>query len=156
VVQSWVAGDGTDPAMAVLRAMVAIADSTVEMVTEQLTLTQFRVLRSVVERTPVTMGAVAQELALIPSTVTRAGDRLVSFGLLQRAQNPLNRREVLLAPTAEGRRIVDQVDHDRRAALSAILGRLDDDARATVTAAFERFAAAAALPVLSSGTRGEL
>lgn len=145
--------NGTDRAMAVLRAMVAIADSTVEMVTEQLTLTQFRVLRTVIERTPVTMSAVAQELALIPSTVTRAGDRLVSAGLLQRAQNPLNKREVLLAPTAEGRRIVDQVDHDRRAALSAIMARLGEDTRGTVAAAFERFAAAAALPELSSGTR---
>lgn len=141
--------------MAVLRTMVAIADSTVEMVTGQLTLTQFRVLRTVVERTPVTMTAVAQELALIPSTVTRAGDRLVSAGLLQRAQNPLNKREVLLAPTAEGRRIVDQVDHDRRAALSAILGRLGEDTRAMVTAAFDRFAAAADLPALSGGSRGE-
>lgn len=128
--------------MAVLRAMVAIADSTVQMATGQLTLTQFRVLRTVAERTPVTMGAVAHELALNPSTVTRARDRLVAFGYLQGAQNPLNKREVLLAPTPEGNRIVAQVDHDRREALSAIMRRLGTD-HTTVTAAFEHFAAAA-------------
>jgi DNA-binding MarR family transcriptional regulator len=143
VTQTSTATDGTDQAMAVLRAMVAIADSTVERATGRLTLTQFRVLRTVAERTPVTMGTVAQELTLNPSTVTRACDRLVSYGFLQRAQNPLNKREVLLAPSPEGTRIVTQVDHDRREALSTILRRLDTAARPTVAAAFEHFATAA-------------
>lgn len=128
--------------MSVLRAMVAIADSTLADVTE-LTLTQYRALRVVAERTPVTMGAVARELAVNPSSVTRACDRLFALELLQRAQNPLNRREILLAPTAAGRRVVERVDHDRRAVLSSILRRLDPAARATVTAAFALFADAA-------------
>jgi DNA-binding MarR family transcriptional regulator len=144
VTQTSTANDGTDQAMAVLRAMVAIADSTVEKATGELTLTQFRVLRTVAERTPVTMGAVAQELTLNPSTVTRACDRLVSFGFLQRAQNPLNRREILLAPTSEGSRIVAQVDNNRRMALSAIMRRLDPTDRTAVATAFEHFATAAA------------
>jgi DNA-binding MarR family transcriptional regulator len=149
VTQTSTADDGTDQAMAVLRAMVDIADSTVEKVTEQLTLTQFRVLRTVAERTPVTMSAVAHDLTLNPSTVTRACDRLESLGLLQRAQNPLNKREVLLAPTPEGARIVAQVDHARREALSTIMRRLGTD-RDTATTAFELFATAAAETALPS------
>jgi DNA-binding MarR family transcriptional regulator len=148
---------GTDQALAVLRAMVAIADSTVETVVGQLTLTQFRTLRTVAERTPVTMGAVAQELAINPSTVTRAGERLVALGLLQRAHNPLNRRERLLAPTAKGRRIVERVDHDRREVLTTIMRRLDANDRAAVTAAFEKFAsAAAAVPPLAISSGPEV
>jgi DNA-binding MarR family transcriptional regulator len=148
---------GTDQALAVLRAMVAIADSTVETVVGQLTLTQFRTLRTVAERTPVTMGAVAQELAINPSTVTRAGERLEALGLLQRAHNPLNRRERLLAPTAKGRRIVERVDHDRREVLTTIMRRLDPKERAAVTTAFEQFAsAAAAVPPLAISSRAEL
>lgn len=147
--QTAVPNDGTDHALAALRAMVAIADSTVETVIGQITLTQFRLLRTVAERTPVTMGAVAQELAINASTVTRAGERLVALGLLQRAQNPLNKRETLLAPTFEGRRIVEQVDHDRRQVLAEVLRQLDANARSTVLAAFEVFtAAAAAVPPL--------
>ncbi|MFI7674192.1 MarR family winged helix-turn-helix transcriptional regulator [Actinophytocola sp. NPDC049390] len=142
--QPMAANDGTDEALAVLRAMVAIADSTVESVVEQLTLTQFRTLRTVAERTPVTMSAVAHELAINPSTVTRAGEKLVALGLLQRARNPLNKRETLLAPTAEGRRIVEQVDTDRRQILSSIMRRLDEGTRTAVAAAFEHFVAAAA------------
>ncbi len=68
--QTWQDEEGIDAALAVLRAMVTIADSTVERNTEQLTLTQFRALRVVVDRTPVTMGRVARELALNPSSVT--------------------------------------------------------------------------------------
>jgi DNA-binding MarR family transcriptional regulator len=129
-------------ALAALRAMVAIADSTVERNTEQLTLTQFRALRVVADRTPVTMGKVARELALNPSSVTRACDRLVTLNLLEKAANPLNRRETLLAPTAAGRQLVDRVDHDRRQVLAAVLDRLGPEARAAVTVAFARFAGA--------------
>lgn len=142
--QTYTTDDGAAPALAVLRTMVGIADATVEKITAELTLTQFRALRTVAERTPVTMRVVAAELAINPSSVTRACERLVAVGLLQRAQNPLNRREILLAPTAKGRQIVDRVDHDRREVLAAILRRIDPTLRSTVAAAFTQFAAAAA------------
>ncbi|WP_410616698.1 MarR family winged helix-turn-helix transcriptional regulator [Amycolatopsis sp. lyj-109] len=140
--QTWQEPDGTDAALAALRAMVLIADSTVERNTERLTLTQFRALRVVVDRTPVTMGRVARELAMNPSSVTRACDRLVALNLLEKAPNPLNRRETLLAPTGPGRQLVDRVDRDRRRALAGVLGRLDPADRAAAIAAFERFAKA--------------
>ncbi|MEU0533342.1 MarR family winged helix-turn-helix transcriptional regulator [Amycolatopsis tolypomycina] len=140
--QTWAESDGADAALAALRAMVLIADSTVERNTEQLTLTQFRALRVVVDRTPVTMGRVARELAMNPSSVTRACDRLAALNLLEKAPNPLNRRETLLAPTGPGRQLVDRVDRDRRRVLAAVLRRLDPPARAAAVAAFERFARA--------------
>ena len=131
-----------DSVLATLRVMVGIADATVAETTSELTLTQFRALRIVVERTPVTMGVVARELAINASSVTRACERLVTLGLLQRARNPLNKREVLLAPTVAGRRMANRVDQARRAALAAVLDRLDPDTRSTVVTAFERFTAA--------------
>jgi DNA-binding MarR family transcriptional regulator len=70
VTQTSTEQDGTEAALAVLRAMVLIAGSTAERNPEQLTLTQFRALRVVVDRTPVTMGGVARELAMNPSSVT--------------------------------------------------------------------------------------
>lgn len=130
-------------ALAALRAMVGIADSTVERITGQLTLTQFRALRVIAEATPVTMSRVAQDLGLSPSSVTRACDKLVASELVQRAQNPLNKRETLLAPTAKGRQLVERVDSDRRAVLSAILVRLDAADRAALVTAFARFTAIA-------------
>ncbi len=140
--QTWPEQDGVDAALAALRAMVLIADSTVERNTEQLTLTQFRVLRVVVDRTPVTLGRVARELAMNPSSITRACDRLVGLNLLEKAPNPLNRRETLLAPAGPGRHLVDRVDRDRRRVLADVLHRLDPPARAAAMVAFERFARA--------------
>jgi DNA-binding MarR family transcriptional regulator len=143
VTQTSSTEDGVAVALAVLRTMVGIADSTVEHVTKQLTLTQFHTLRTVAERTPVTVGAVAQELAMNPSSVTRACERLAGLGLLDRAQNPLNRREVLLAPTRRGRQLVERVSRDRENVLSNILDHLAPDTRAGVVDAFTHFAASA-------------
>ncbi|QRP49744.1 MarR family winged helix-turn-helix transcriptional regulator [Amycolatopsis sp. FDAARGOS 1241] len=130
-------------ALAALRAMVTIADSSVEHATGQLTLTQFRALRVAADRTPVTMGRVADELTMNPSTVTRACDRLISLGLLQKAQNPLNKREILLAPTAKGRQVVERVDEERRRVLDAVLDQLAPEVRVAVVSALGRFAEAA-------------
>jgi DNA-binding MarR family transcriptional regulator len=143
VTQTCTAESEAGVALAALRAMVDIADSTVEKITGQLTLTQFRALRVIAEATPVTMSRVAQALGLNPSSVTRACDKLVAQELVQRAQNPLNKRETLLAPTARGRQIVERVDSDRRAVLSTILGRLDAADRAALVTAFARFTAVA-------------
>jgi DNA-binding MarR family transcriptional regulator len=139
-------GDPAASALGALRVMVGIADSTVANVAGELTLTQFRALRTVTERTPVTMSAVARELGVNPSSVTRACARLVALGLVDRARNPLNGRETLLAPTARGRQAVERVRLERHAALSTILLRLDQETRAAVGEAFERFTAAADVP----------
>jgi DNA-binding MarR family transcriptional regulator len=137
------ADDPAASALAVLPIMVRIADSTVEQVVGELTLTQFRMLRTITERTPVTMSAIARELAVNPSSITRAYERLAALRFVHRARNPLNRRETLLAPTPRGRQIVERVANERRQALSVILERLDETNRAAVGAAFEQFAAAA-------------
>lgn len=136
--------ENTDAALAVLLTMVAIGESTVEDATGELTLTQFRVLRAVVEHCPVTGSRVAAELGRNPSSVTRACDRLAVLGLLRRAQNPANKREVLLTPTAKGRVTVEHVTTTRRAMLARVLDRLTPEARAATIAAFARFTDAAA------------
>lgn len=129
--------------------MVAVADRTLEKVTDTLTLTQFRALRTVAERTPVTMGQVAKELGINPSSVTRACERLVALQLLERASNPLNRRETLLAPTGQGRRLLTQVDGDRRRVLALVLDAMPEDARNAVLRSFAQFVSVAesAVPV---------
>ncbi len=66
----------------------------------------------------------------------------MTLKLLEKAPNPLNRRETLLAPTAPGRQLVDRVDRDRRRVLAGVLHRLDPAARVAAIVAFERFAGA--------------
>ncbi|TDQ00356.1 MarR family winged helix-turn-helix transcriptional regulator [Labedaea rhizosphaerae] len=138
--QTWPEQPTDDPALAALRVMVAVADRTLEKVTDTLTLTQFRALRTVAERTPVTMGQVAKELGINPSSVTRACERLVALGLVERATNPRNKRETLLAPTAAGCQLLTQVDQDRRRVLTTVLDSMPDDARTAVLRSFAQFA----------------
>lgn len=142
--QTSKAKNDAEVALAVLRTMISIGDSTLAKVTGRLTLTQFRTLRVIADRTPVTMSRVADELGINPSSVTRACDRLTALDLLERAQNPLNRRETLLAPTAAGRQLVERVDNDRRAMLAAVFDRMSPADRERVAGGFEHFARSAA------------
>ncbi|MEH6664827.1 MAG: MarR family transcriptional regulator [Brevundimonas sp.] len=50
-----------------------------------------------------TVGDIAEELALEPSTVTPLLKRLESAGLVHRARNPANERQVLVTLTPQGR-----------------------------------------------------
>ncbi|NIH88311.1 MarR family transcriptional regulator [Amycolatopsis granulosa] len=141
--QTCSVGDEAETVLGALQVMVGIADASVERVIGELTLTQFRALRIVVEQTPITLSRVAEQVGVNPSSMTRACDRLVAEDLLRKAPNPLNKRETLLAPTAHGRQIVQRVHTDRLGALTAVLDRLDPAERAGVVRAMERFATAA-------------
>jgi DNA-binding MarR family transcriptional regulator len=139
-----VSAEELDALLAAARALVAVAIASVVELEDQLPLTQFRALVVLVEEGPINATVLAGKLAINPSSVTRLADRLIADGLLRRAQNPLNRREVLLAPTTRGRRTVDRVMARRRADLAKILGELSATDRTATATALRRFADAAA------------
>lgn len=55
--------------------------------------------------TPITMGALAERLLVANSSCNRIVGRLVAAGLVERTRGDRDRREVLVALTAEGRRL---------------------------------------------------
>ena len=73
---------------------------------------QLRVLALLEDEGPMNLSAVAQALAVGPSNASRTCDRLVRGGLLDRREDPDDRRNVVLTVTVPGRR-----------ALAARLGR---------------------------------
>jgi DNA-binding MarR family transcriptional regulator len=81
-----------------------------------------------------------------PSNATRACDRLVAAGLLDRRDNPADRRHLLLALTDAGRDLVDGVMDRRRAAIGQILRRMPPEDRAQLATVLTRFAAAGGEP----------
>ncbi|WP_158884147.1 MarR family transcriptional regulator [Amycolatopsis anabasis] len=135
-----------EAAIGALYAMVDIADSTLAEAVGTLSLSQFHTLRIIAERTPVNVSQVADALDMNPSSVTRTCARLATLRLVRRRQNPLNRREVLLAPTARGHQVLERVRDHRRNRFHHILNRLDAAERPAVTAALARFAEVAAQP----------
>src|SRR5690348_7735059 len=92
--------------MLAARALVAISAQSLAAVDDIVTAPQLRVLVMVASRGPLNLAAVARGLGVHPSNATRACDRLVSAGLLDRRDDPDDRRNLLLQLTEEGRRLV--------------------------------------------------
>ena len=81
-------------------------------------------------------GLVAQHLKLSAGAVTELVESLVRDGLVRRDTDPDDRRAVVLALTAEGRRICDRYELAAASTIAQVLGRLTSPKRRRVRAAF--------------------
>src|SRR5690349_8976899 len=95
--------------MAAARVLVAVSAQSVAAIEDVVTLPQLRVLVMVASRTAPNLNAVANGLGVHPSNATRAVDRLVAAGLLDRRDDPTDRRNLVLELTESGRELVDHV-----------------------------------------------
>jgi DNA-binding MarR family transcriptional regulator len=134
--------DDVEAVMAAARVLVAISARSVAAVEEVVTLPQLRVLVMVASRAAPNLGAVANGLGVHPSNATRAVDRLVGAGLLDRGDDPTDRRNLVLTLTAKGQDLVDHVMDERRAAIAAILERMPPARRRSLVPAMRAFAEA--------------
>ena len=81
-------------------------------------------------------GLAAQQLKLSAGAVTELVARLVREGLVRRETDPGDRRAVVLALTAEGRRVRERYEVAASSALAQVLGRLTPPQRRRIRAAF--------------------
>jgi DNA-binding MarR family transcriptional regulator len=93
---------------------------------------QARALRVIAERDGVRLSDLAEALHIAPRSATEVADGLQDRGLAERAADPVDRRAVILRPTADGRRVQREVDDARTADTSELFGRLSADDRATL------------------------
>lgn len=82
------------------RLLVAIAARSLAAVEETLTLSQYRMLVVLDARGPSSLARLAEHLEVNPSTALRMVERLSAAGMVDKAANPDNRREVRLHLTA--------------------------------------------------------
>ena len=138
---------GLDPMVDALlqasRALVGITARSLAVVNEEVTLPQFRSLVVLATGGPQTVSALADQLAVHASTMTRMCNRLVTRGLVVRAPSAMDRREVVIALTTMGTTVVEEVMSARRQALEDVVRRIGDDERRAVIEALSRFAEAA-------------
>jgi len=130
------------------RAMLAIIARTIAPALEQVTLPQFRVLVVLVGAGPHRVGALAERLDALPSTFSRALDRLEQGGWVQRVPSTESRREVIVEATERAKALVGTVTESRRREVATVLERIPEDRRTAVAEAFREFAAAADEPTL--------
>ena len=146
---------GRDDVTAVTRAvltasrlLVAISARSLACVGERVTLPQFRMLVILAGQGDTKLVTLAERLGVNPSTAMRMADRLVAARLVSRRTNPVNRRETLLSPTPEGRRIVAEVTARRREEVAAIVARMAPEQRTALVAALTAFTEAGNEPEL--------
>lgn len=136
----------TNAAIGASRLLVAISARSLAAVDEAVTLPQFRLLVVLATRGPMKLVAIADLLAVNPSTALRMIDRLVAADMVERAVNPEVRRETIASLTPQGRRVVDAVTARRRAEIAAIVARMTPARRRQLVAALRAFTDAGGEP----------
>jgi DNA-binding MarR family transcriptional regulator len=85
---------------------------------------EWRVLATLSEQAPMTVGQLAQEVLSQQPTVTKLVQRLVSQGWLQQGDDPADQRRTLVQITAAGRRKVAPLIAQSRAHEAKVLAGL--------------------------------
>jgi DNA-binding MarR family transcriptional regulator len=132
-----------DAVMRAARVLVGVVARSVAEVEHLVSLPQLRVLVLVASRGQLNLGQVAEALGVHPSNATRTVDRLVVAGLLGRAEDPDDRRYLVLELTDAGHDVVQRVMEYRRAAILSVMENMSASRRRTLAGALESVAEAA-------------
>lgn len=132
--------------LSVCRVLVAVSAQSIAAVEDVADLTQVRILVIVAGRGSASLRTVAESAGIHISKASRVCDRMVGAGLLHRADDPNDRRQLVLSLTGEGRRVVRAVGARRRAEVARILSGMRPRRRADLVAALADFADAAGEP----------
>jgi DNA-binding MarR family transcriptional regulator len=137
------------------RVLVGVSARSLAGVEESVTLTQFRTLVVLRAHGVTRQNRLSDRLRVNASTTLRTVERLIALGLVDRRENPVDRREVEIELTTRGRRLVDEVTASRRAAIEEIVRKMPARHRDAMIEALAAFAQAAdeAPAVTDSATR---
>jgi DNA-binding MarR family transcriptional regulator len=135
------------------RLLVAVSARSLASAEERVTLPQFRLLVVLASHGETKLVALADALAVNPSTALRMVERLAAAGLVSRRVNPASRREVVLRLTAAGQQIVDDVTARRREEIAAIVRRMPPRQRSGLVRALRSFTDAGGEPSAADRAR---
>ncbi|MBB2910912.1 DNA-binding MarR family transcriptional regulator [Streptosporangium becharense] len=91
----------------------------------------------------VTVGAVAEQLDVDPSTASRLVNDAVGAGFVEREESAVDARRARLTLSDRGRRVLDVVVRHRRTYLDGLMADWDESDRETFARLLARFAEAA-------------
>lgn len=132
-----------DAVLSASRVLVAVAARSLSDIAEEVTLTQYRTLVVLASRGPQNLVGLAEAVAVTPATATRMCDRLVKKLLIVRQPDPQDRRQVHLALTKKGLKLVSTVTNRRRSEIELILGSIGPKEQVVLVDALSQFARAA-------------
>lgn len=113
--------------------------------------TQLRVLTWLKSNAPTNVNGLAMSLGVGPSSASRLCDRLEALGLLRRAADPRDRREVQIFVTAEAEHLLAEMARVRQQALEQVLAAMPESTQQELARSLTAFSDAA--DALSNGSR---
>lgn len=105
-----------------------VALNTPDLVDMSLTLAQLKAIYVVAAAGSLSMGALSERLGTALSTTSGTVDRLVRRGLLARAEDPADRRQVIVRATDDALEQIEHLSELGRARMRDLLLRLPSDA----------------------------
>jgi DNA-binding MarR family transcriptional regulator len=108
----------------------------------ELTPAQVDALEVLCQRDEWRMREIAEALDVDRSTATRSVAPLVDLGLATRRTDARDRRNVILAPTSEGRAAAAHIVEERRRLMRVVLSRMAPERRVLLTELMEEYVAA--------------
>ncbi|WP_395297705.1 MarR family winged helix-turn-helix transcriptional regulator [Kitasatospora hibisci] len=147
-VSDWVEADLVTAVLTASRVLVAISARSLGDVADSVTLPLFRTLVVLHTRGPMTPSALAEQVAVSPSTLAGMIERLEVDGMVvsQAAELDRGRREAIVTLTEQGARTVTEVTERRRAEIARIVAAMPPNDRAGLVVALHSFARAASEP----------
>jgi DNA-binding MarR family transcriptional regulator len=94
-----------------------------------LTMADWKTLAIIGHFAPVYPGAIAERTSMLPEQVSRALDRLVTKGVVERSLDESDRRRVVVTLSARGRKAFDQIEAVRAAMEDDLLSELSKTER---------------------------
>jgi len=125
------------------QAFVGLALRSLAAAEAPITLPQYRMLATLDADDRQNVRDLAARLGVERSTATRMCDRLVSAGLIERGEDPSDRRAVVISLTGQGREVVAAVTRARRDSVAALLRSLPPARREQLVDLLGEFAALA-------------
>ncbi len=129
--------------MAASRVLVALSVRSLAESEQVVSLAQLRVLVVLAGRGPANLSTLADTVGIHASNASRTCEQLVSLGLLDRNDDPADRRNVVLALSKRGHRVVQAVLARRRNLLTGLLEGVSAADRDALTAPLRRLVEAA-------------
>jgi DNA-binding MarR family transcriptional regulator len=132
-----------DAVLSASRVLVGVAARSLSDIAEEVTLIQYRTLVVLASRGPQNLVGLAEAVGVTPATATRMCDRLVKKKLVVRQSEQDDRRQVRLALTKKGVKLVSAVTARRRREIETILSTIAPKEQTVLVQALSQFAAAA-------------
>ena len=125
------------------RVLVAVTARSMAATSEVTDLLHLRALVVLWSSTSASLGELAEAIGIHLTRASRLCDRLVARGLVDRTDDPANRRQLMLRLTPAGRQVVEDVMHERAEQIRPILARMSSTARSSLVSSLGEFARAA-------------